>query len=157
MKTIAAAILITGNLMAGSAMAVNASYEACTDEGPCALRVMDNETGRDVWLLTESSTSVMQIWEGEFWLVSDLEYAEVRAEIPEGQRFMVPAVNPTTHERMEAKTAPKPSGGAAPSITGGGPLVGGSITVNVGDNPCTPCHTGSMREIHKKVLNEGGK
>lgn len=154
-------LMIASLIIFGSSAAFGAeSYEVCTDVGPCALRVQDNETGKDVWLVRESGIPIMDIWEGEFWLVSESDYEGVLDMIPSSQRLTIPGINPTTGQRMEAKVTPKTGGGSpSPSITGGGPLIGGNISVNVGtDNPCSPCHSGSMRDIHKQVLKpQGGK
>lgn len=128
------------------------SFEVCTYEGPCALHVLDNQTGAAVWLVTESSTDLTQIWTGDFWQIPDEEYDNLKSLIPESQRFTVPAVNPTTGVAME-KAGPKPKPAPEVSITGGGPLIGGSITVTVGSSgTCSSCHTGTMREIHRLVL-----
>jgi hypothetical protein len=132
----------------------NESFEACTFEGPCALRVTDSE-GRQVWLVRDDSTDLTQIWDGEFWLVSDADYLEVSADLQPSQRFTVPAKNPTTGLIMERKGSTPKTGG-----TGGS----GIITVNApitigGGNPCAPCHTGSWHEIHKEIIKkpDGGK
>jgi hypothetical protein len=114
-------------------------------------------TGTDVWLVTDENSPLQSIWAGTFWQVSEADYAEIRELIPDEQKTVVPGINPTTGETMRAKGGSAPAGGGK---TGGGPLVGGTVTIGDisigggGDSSCRACHTGSMREIHKKVLDK---
>jgi hypothetical protein len=147
-KSLMAAALLFATL----ATAAENSFEVCTLDGPCALRVTDTKTGQDIWLVTEDGSRLSTIWGGDWYLTTEDDYQKVRAMIPESVRWITDAINPTTGQRMEANVAPKPSGG---------PLVTGSITVNTSISTsgggCTDCHKGSNADIHKKKLNEGGK
>ena len=147
--------ILTAVLLA-SAEARAESFEACTYEGPCALRVTSNDGEGEIWLVKEDSTGLSTIWDGRWYLVPDSDYEKVRDMIPESQRFTVRAINPTTGDGiMEAKKG----GGTTPVPVAPGPLVSGSISVNVstGGGNCTDCHKGSVADIHKKKLETGGK
>lgn len=133
------------------------SFEACTDAGPCALRVTDTDTGDNVWLVTEAGYDLHYIWSGTYWMVDQETYNEVRALIPD--RIMFPAKNPTTDitlERAKGTTPPKSTPPPASSSGSGGSFISvGNITVGGGAAGCTDCHTGTHKEIHKKVMDKG--
>jgi hypothetical protein len=149
--------LFLNTLAMGSTAADSESFEVCTPEGPCALRVTDAETGRGVWLVTDTETPLMQIWDGEFWAVPFDDYSEILAMLPKSSRMTLAGKNPTTGIFMRATVPPRPAGS-------GGPLVTGTVNVTIGSiggggSNCTDCHTGSNKEIHKQVLKkpDGGK
>lgn len=151
LKVSLAALLLS---LAGAASAAEQSYEVCTLEGPCALRVSD-ETGADVWLVKEASTGLSQLWDGTWYVTTDEDYEIVRGMVPDSQRWTIPAIEPTSgltlREAVAATKTPTPQ----PS----GPLIGGTITVTttIGGGSCADCHKGSTADIHKKKLETGGK
>lgn len=156
MKLLFASLLFLGP----TAYATQESYEACTFEGPCMIRVTERHTGKAVFLVTEKDVSLQYIWGdgGEFWLVSDTDYSMIKDAIPEGQRFTVPAKEPTSGRTLSE--AQKKGGGTPQPQQPAGPLIGGSITVTTnigGSGNCTDCHKGSHYDIHKKKLNDGAK
>jgi hypothetical protein len=154
-------ILAAGILVSSSLFAANEeSFEVCVPDGLCALRVTDTDTQEPVWLVTRSSVDLQLIWEaGNFWLVSDQDYADVKALVRE--QIVLPAVNPDTSVSLAEKkgggSTPAPSssssGGSGSSGGGGGLITVGNITIGGGGgSSCGDCHKGNMREIHKKVL-----
>lgn len=162
--------VVLGLILSQAAGAAEKSFEACSTEGLCALRVADGETGKYIWLVAEGSGAgdLSLVWgkhEDWFEIPAD-EYASIEAMIPEDEHMVLPAIDPSfgdsISDALQGLTgrAPKPTGGGkgggAPSITGGGPLIGGSITVSVGDN-CGACHTGSSKEIHRRALEKKTK
>jgi hypothetical protein len=158
---IRSAILAASLFTAGAATAQHKSFEVCTEQSLCALRVLDSDTNEEVWLVTEQAKDLSLIWGGTYWIVDRQTYDEVNELIEE--RMVLPAKNPTTDltlERAKGGSTPPPK---TPAQSGsGGPLVSGSVSVgNItiggsgGDASCRDCHTGSHREIHKKVMDKG--
>lgn len=155
-------IILMAAILCGSAAYAGESYEVCTPEGPCALRVTDTDTGNDVWLVTEDSTDLSTIWDGTYWIVSDSDYQMIAAAVPE--RIMLPAIEPTSGKAMERKggsstskggtSTPKSGGSTSSGGSQGGSLISvGNISVG-GGSGCADCHKGSMYEIHKKVMDQ---
>jgi hypothetical protein len=65
---------------------------------------------------------------------------------------------PTDMVNYRAKKSGTPKTGAgSPSLTGGAPLINSNISVNVGNDPCAACHNGTLREIHRRLLQKKTK
>ncbi len=125
-------------LLFSSASLAN-TYEVCVPEGYCAIGVYSRSG--TVFLVKEDSLPLNDQWDAPFALVTDEEYAS----IPIDETFEV---------TMRAKGTGQGGGTPPPSLTGGGPLIGGDISITIGSDPCAACHKGSMREIHKKLLEK---
>lgn len=117
-----------------SSLSFAEEIEICLSSGECSLRVHAEELSGPLHLVKADDAKVLRgQWAGPFMVVSPEDYAEIRELVPESMTF-------------RAKGGSKPAGSA-------GPLVSGTITVTVGGaGGCSDCHTGSLKEIHKKVI-----
>lgn len=150
---IKAAILVASMTLGGNGFAYesdNEELEICVTSGQCALRVHE-ESGRTVYLARKADLETLRLlWTGaSFFPVSEKDYSEVRGWLPV-ETLILPATNPD-EERAGGRPAPQPK--PSPS----GPLVSAPITITVGGTGCSECHTGSMRDIHKKSFGEDTK
>lgn len=110
--------------------------ELCTSDA-CAIPVETKEFDGTIYLVKSESDyeALAREWVGaRFFLASESDYEELRAG---REVFTLPSL------RAKAGTT-------------AGPLVSGSINVNVstgrGGAGCADCHTGTWKEIHAKAL-----